>query len=360
MLADLSDVNYISSAGLRILIGAQKELKKVGGELFITGLAPPVRDIFKVSGFDKLFRIVSGPTDIAMLRARADQAAFPGIVQQNGLTLSFLDRGTNPGHLFPIGRTDKLQQAAYTDADVVKVPAAKMRHGLGLAALGDTFRDLSGLFGEAMVIDGTFFYYPAVHHPSVDFLQSAHAGSAVYSFLHGFGFNGDYRFVLSFQTENRPIDLGSLMAQFLAAAQHNLIGVVFLAESRGVWGMNMKKPPIIGALSDPGESIFDTRRFPEWFDFPVEPAFPGALVAACGIAARDPDGLPAAYRSLFSDSAFHLHAGIFEKAPLKNKPQDFEGELVRVFNEMVPSKIQHLLGSSRFAGGLAGLVPIEV
>ncbi|HLZ19329.1 MAG TPA: STAS domain-containing protein [Smithellaceae bacterium] len=361
LLADLSGVNYVSSAGLRIFIGAQKALKKVGGELLLAGLTPQVFDIFQVSGFDKLFRIVSGPADIATPGEVADKTSSLHLTGQNGVTIDYLETGAKPGRLFPIGNTDKLEHAAYIEADVVTVAATDMRHGLGLAALGETFDDYGGLFGEAMVIDRTFFYYPAVRHPSVDFLQSAHTGSAVYKFLHGFGFNGDYRFILSFQAENGAIDLNALMSGFLAIAQSEAVGVVLLAESRGLWGMNMKKPPVSGAVPDGSESIFDARRFPEWFDFPVEPASTGAVVAACGIAAREPGKLPQPYRSLFTgDNPFHLHAGVFEKAPLKNKPPDFESELARVFNELTVYKIQHLLGQSRFAGGLAGLVPIEV
>jgi hypothetical protein len=57
---------------------------------------------------------------------------------------------------------------------------------------------------------------------------------------------------------------------------------------------------------------------------------------------------------------FHLHGGLFGKAPISNNISDFDGELARIFNELDVFKIQHLLGQSRFAGGMAGLVEIEV
>ncbi len=362
LLADLSAVHYISSAGLRIFISTQKQLKKVGGEICLTGLSPQVLDVFKVSGFDQLFRIVSGPAGIAASAGASGDTAAPRRIQSNGIAIEHIETDACPGRLFLIGKTDKMESAAYTEADVVAVPTSEIRSGCGLAALGDSFEDYASLFGEAMVIHHNFFYYPAVRHPSVDFLLNAHANpAATYKFLHGFGFNGDNRHILSFQTQNAGADLSTLISSFLNVSDANLIGITLLAESKGLWGMNMKKPPILSTKPPGSESIFSSRLFPEWFDFPVEPAHAGAIVAATGIAARDPRLLPQAFRNLFSgENLFHLHGGIFDKAPIKNGPRDFESELARVFNELNVYKVQHLLGPSRFTGGLAGITELEV
>ena len=76
LLTDLSYVHYISSAGLRSFITTQKELKKVGGEMLLMGLTPQVLDVFKVSGIDKLFRIVSGPDAVGVLVGANQGTAF--------------------------------------------------------------------------------------------------------------------------------------------------------------------------------------------------------------------------------------------------------------------------------------------
>ena len=59
ILADLSGVQYISSAGLRTFITAQKELRKAGGEMFLSAPPSSVLDVFRISGVDSLFRVVS-------------------------------------------------------------------------------------------------------------------------------------------------------------------------------------------------------------------------------------------------------------------------------------------------------------
>ena len=362
LLVDLSNVHYISSAGLRSFITTQKELKKVGGEMLLTGLTPQVLDVFKVSGIDKLFRTVSGPDAVGALIG-ANQGTAPGhVVKTDQVSIEYIEKDAPVGSLFLIGSTDKMENVAYAEADVVPVPASQMRSGCGLAALGDSFDDYRNLFGEAMVINANFFYYPAVRHPSVDFMLNAHSDSAAtYKFLHGFGINGDYRYLLSFKSENGSLDLASLMNAFLTVSRANLIGVTLVAESKGLWGMNIKKPPIIGQQLAESGSIFSSRSFPDWFDFPVEPAHSGAVVVATGVAARNPRELPQAFQHLFSgDNLFHLHGGIFDKAPIGNNAQEFDRELTRIFNELDVFKIQHLLGQSRFTGGMAGIVDLEV
>lgn len=361
LLADLSSVHYISSAGLRIFIITQKELKKVGGEILFSGLTPQVAEVFKMSGFEKVFRIVSNPGDIPALIGKGQETASRQCIKTDGISIEYIEKDVPAGSLFLIGDTAKMENAAYTDRDVVAVPAFLMRSGCGLAALGDSFSEYRKLFGEAMVINGNFFYYPAVRHPSVDFMLGAHSDpTATYKFLHGFGFSGDPRYFLSFKSENGSLDITSLINNFLAVSRSNLIGITLLAESKGIWGMNIKKPPVLEQQTRT-ENIFSSRLFPEWFDFPVEPAHAGAVVAAAGIAVRDPKKLPPDFGQLFSGgNLFHLHGGIFGKAPLSNRVQDFDHELERVFNELPVLKIQHLLGQSRFAGGMAGITELEV
>lgn len=58
VLLDMSDVQYVSSAGLRVLLKAAKSARSTGHELVLTGLLPQVHEVFQVIGFDALFRIV--------------------------------------------------------------------------------------------------------------------------------------------------------------------------------------------------------------------------------------------------------------------------------------------------------------
>lgn len=54
VIADLANVRYVSSAGLRVLLKAAKQAKTAGASFSVVGLQPPVREVFEISGFDKI------------------------------------------------------------------------------------------------------------------------------------------------------------------------------------------------------------------------------------------------------------------------------------------------------------------
>lgn len=56
---DLSGLHYISSLGLGVLLKTQKRLKAEGQSLRLVGMPPHIRDIFRFSGFDRVFEIDS-------------------------------------------------------------------------------------------------------------------------------------------------------------------------------------------------------------------------------------------------------------------------------------------------------------
>lgn len=54
---DCRALEYISSAGLGVLLKTQKRLMGAGGKLRLTGVSRHLRDIFQYSGFDQIFEI---------------------------------------------------------------------------------------------------------------------------------------------------------------------------------------------------------------------------------------------------------------------------------------------------------------
>lgn len=57
VVIDFSDVAYVSSAGLRVMLIAAKKSKAAGTALALSGLAPHVREVFDISGFSAFFTI---------------------------------------------------------------------------------------------------------------------------------------------------------------------------------------------------------------------------------------------------------------------------------------------------------------
>jgi len=54
---DMSNLDYISSAGLRVLLVVTKRLQQANGRVVLFGLVRNVREVFAISGFDRIFTI---------------------------------------------------------------------------------------------------------------------------------------------------------------------------------------------------------------------------------------------------------------------------------------------------------------
>ncbi len=76
IVLDLSGVEYISSAGLRVLMLARKQAKAQGGAFVVAALAPIVEEIFEIGKFTMVFEIFSGVREALARVSPAGLAAF--------------------------------------------------------------------------------------------------------------------------------------------------------------------------------------------------------------------------------------------------------------------------------------------
>lgn len=51
VMLNMTELSYISSAGLRVVLVLAKRLKQAGGKLVIYGMQAHVREVFDISGF---------------------------------------------------------------------------------------------------------------------------------------------------------------------------------------------------------------------------------------------------------------------------------------------------------------------
>lgn len=54
LILDFTNIEYISSAGLRALLIGEKTAKSKGGSMLITGASEAVKEVFNVTGFLKI------------------------------------------------------------------------------------------------------------------------------------------------------------------------------------------------------------------------------------------------------------------------------------------------------------------
>ena len=59
LILDFKEVNYVSSAGLRVLLSLQKKMM-VKGEMKLINVNDAVSDVFEVTGFDEILTFEKG------------------------------------------------------------------------------------------------------------------------------------------------------------------------------------------------------------------------------------------------------------------------------------------------------------
>ncbi len=73
---NFGDVNYISSAGLRVFLGTHKRLNENKGEMKFTGVSDEILKVFQLVGFDKIFEIYSSENEaLSNFKRIKDRAA---------------------------------------------------------------------------------------------------------------------------------------------------------------------------------------------------------------------------------------------------------------------------------------------
>jgi len=56
---DFAGVDYLSSAGMRMLLATTKKLKTLSGQFVVFGVKDNVMDVLKMSGFDHVLQLVA-------------------------------------------------------------------------------------------------------------------------------------------------------------------------------------------------------------------------------------------------------------------------------------------------------------
>ncbi|MBN1594664.1 STAS domain-containing protein [candidate division FCPU426 bacterium] len=67
IILDLSELDYISSAGLGVILGSIKETQKLGGDIKVGGCSQEVRNILDVFGFTQVFTVSATPAAAKVL-----------------------------------------------------------------------------------------------------------------------------------------------------------------------------------------------------------------------------------------------------------------------------------------------------
>ncbi len=162
---NFAQVDYLSSAGLRLLLKYYKQLKAVQGRLAITHPSGGAYAILQMAGFGEM--MVSAPPPVGPAPAKAE----PIRVEKSGTIFQVFNQ--SPGAQLQcslIGQPEKFFNGGFQAADCVSVALPSGTFGLGLGAFGSGFDDCRERFGEFVAVAGTAATLPTDGSSVPDFL----------------------------------------------------------------------------------------------------------------------------------------------------------------------------------------------
>ena len=361
---NLSGVSYLSSAGIRVLVRAHKQLSAIQGSLSVSAPSEAVRSILELTGLMDLLVPAVTPG------LKAESSGSCKILEKENISLEVISL-TPEARLScqVIGDPAQLLGGGFREEDCRTVAFSKSSFGLGLGAFGSSFADCAGRFGEFLAVGGAVTYLPADGTNVPDYMLAAGNFIPRIEVLYSILCEGDFQIVAHFErkdTGNAP-KLSEIVEGCLEIAEAEALGIVMIAESAGLIGTALRRSP---ALRDSGNALFAFPQVRDWLSFAAEPVYTHALTLVVGVVARTaPQRLVPLLRPLGQSAlAAHFHAAVFSYRAVKKRELDSQAATASLFEVEAPQALLHLLsdnreitgaGESQFVRGTCWMGPIS-
>jgi anti-anti-sigma factor len=347
---NLSEVSFLSSAGVGMLVQTFQQLKEIGGALIIASPSDRVKQVLDLCRLSPILLTNLAPAGTAVARkseirrSTSPSAAFEVLECSSQAPLTFELIG-NPGLLKSCGFGPK-------DCKALKFPPATF--GLGLGAFGHGFEDARSRFGEFLAVAGSAAYLPTDGTNVPDFMVSSGDLVPEVNVLYGLRCEGEFTHLLRFEavSVDNPVVLSELVATALEISGAHAIGMLMVAESAGLVGAALRRSPATAAVAN--ASPF---RYPEvrtWLSFSTERLYSRSLALISGLAASSAsEPLAPLLRRLGRDTSpmGHFHAAAFSYRPLKKGHIDLKATVSTLFETETLQGVLHLLTDGREAAG---------
>lgn len=366
---NLADVNYLSSAGLGVLIAGHKQLVAIRGKFEIVNPSASVKEVMALSRVDTLLATTTAPLT-KPVEAPVARTAMHYSRENLSMGVFHLEAET-PMTCRLIGNPDLLNQCRFTEADCqrVRFPAASL--GVGLGALGADYADCQGRFGEFLAAAGSAAYLPTDGTHVPDYLLAVGDAIPELHVCYAAVCEGPLARMVRFEADEqaRSVGLTEVLNGCLEVAQADRIGFILLSETAGLMGAALKRSPALGLGSDTSD-LFTYPQVRDWLSFTPERAYPRSLSLVVGIAAKgDPGPLAKFVRPLGkADLTGHVHAAAFSYRPLQRGEIELRENVRSLFESLTFQGVLHLLadqrplvglGESQFLRGACWFSPIE-
>ena len=353
---DLSEVPFMSSAGIRVLVKCYKQLHAIQGSFLIPNASEQVKRIIALSGLKDM--LLPGSAESAPTLA-PNSAIMPLARQGDQVEQA---RGTYEVFRLASGATLKsrllgnpalLRGSQFRKQNCLAHSFPETSFAVGVGALGDTYEDCEGRFGEFLAASGAVAYLPTDGTNAPDYFVPAHSSVPDVQVCYAADFSGRFAKMARFEArkETGPLSLTNLVEAGLGFAGSKRVGMVMVAETAGLMGAALRRPPTQAAAVGAPFGFPEVRK---WLGFTAERAFARSLTLVVGIAAQnDASALDSVLRPMGSNSGLvgHFHAAAFTYRPVQKGEIDLTETVRSIFKTQSLQGVLHLLSDDRSIQG---------
>ena len=193
---DLTEIGYLSSAGIRALMTQYKNLKAVNGDFAIVEMSEYVRQILGMVGMAGMFsREASGQTP-------SGEVKIAGELQDGFL---FTTSHLSPGAATAVelaGMPELTLESGFRKEHLRVVKSDPHHFAIGLGAIGESYDDCRNRFGEYLMMGNSVAYLPADGSGKPDYMAAAGQLVVPLAELYGIHFTGAFARMIRFEPQD--------------------------------------------------------------------------------------------------------------------------------------------------------------
>jgi len=344
LILNMKGVQYLSSAGIRILIGQFKKIKKIGGLFVLEDLSSPVSEVLDMVGMISLLT-EGAPESVPVEKTGSKFTEINGYRFENDV----LSKGLMTLRL--TGDPALALNSGFTSADNRKIKFSADHYGLGIGAIGDGFDDCKSRYGEFLAIGETLVYKPSDGSKIPDYAIKTGKFDPEINALFSIEAEGSFANRISFEPDelHTSVSFEDLVTGLSGIAGYTEFVFLIIAECDGLVGASLNAPPV------EGRKLFEFPAIRDTINFTTEPAYARMLSVSLGLFSQNPDEKMKTFlRPLRPDStAFvHTHTAVFPFQAL-SKNETSAGKLVlHLIENSIVQDVFHLIHDSREITGI--------
>ncbi len=369
---DMTGVSYLSSNGIGILVKFHRQLAKIGGRFRIVEDSDAVSHVLKLTGVWQLLH-----DDAPAPGLKSAPAAKCEAIDREGMVLQVFPKaaGSQAERLDLMGDPTRFGAGGFDATHEITWSAVADAVALGLGALGPSFDECRGRFGEFLAVAGIAAYRPTAGTGRPDFEQSAGSFVPKVRMLYGLAFPARRAAVVRFEahgeTSGSSVPLSQIALACLDLAGTDTVGLVIAGEAEGLVGAALRRSP---ASIPEGVDPFAHPAVRDWLSLTPEPEHSRCTALVAGVATREKYPALSPFVRPVSNVCSpelqgHFHAAVVPYRPLAGGPIELGATVSHLFEPGRIDSILHLIGDSRaivgagestFTRGVIWYVPLAV